>query len=105
MGNLRGSVTLEAMGDRVFEFQFRGETLVAIPLSGVPVRGVTLTEAEREVVEFVLKGLSTAEIASLRGVSDSTVSNQLSGLYRKLGVGSRGELAASLSTEVAGREA
>jgi DNA-binding CsgD family transcriptional regulator len=53
-----------------------------------------LTAAEREVTALALEGLSTAEIAQLRGRSVATVNKQLEMSYRKLGVSSRAELAA-----------
>jgi DNA-binding NarL/FixJ family response regulator len=53
-----------------------------------------LTGAEREVALAALRGLSNEEIARARGTSKRTVANQLAALYRKLGVGSRAELAA-----------
>ena len=56
-----------------------------------------LTSAEREVASLIAEGRSTAEIARARGTSAHTVSNQLSALYDKLGVRSRGELAALLA--------
>ncbi len=56
---------------------------------------LTLTESERQVTELTLKGLSNEEIATLRNVSHRTVANQLQAIYRKLGVGSRAELASA----------
>jgi len=56
----------------------------------------SLTEAESAVVELVLQGLTTAQIAGARGVSKATVSSQLQSIYRKLGVTSRAELACKL---------
>ena len=53
-----------------------------------------LTEAERAVVALVLSGCSNAQVASGRGRSARTVANELASAYRKLGVGSRAELAA-----------
>ena len=53
-----------------------------------------LTAAELEVVALVLDGLSNQEIATRRAVARSTVRKQLEGIYRKLGIGSRAELAA-----------
>ena len=50
-----------------------------------------LTEAERAVAKLLLGGLSNREIANRRGVSYATIAKQVSGLYRKLGVGSRNE--------------
>jgi len=48
-----------------------------------------LTPAERDVALFALKGLSTAEIARLRGTSEGTVKAQTAAIYRKAGVGGR----------------
>ena len=42
----------------------------------------------------VLGGQTNAEISRARGTSPRTVSKQLDSVYRKLGVHSRGELAA-----------
>ena len=53
-----------------------------------------LTAAELEVVALVLDGLSNQQIAQRRAVARSTIRKQLEGIYRKLGVGSRAELAA-----------
>jgi DNA-binding NarL/FixJ family response regulator len=51
-----------------------------------------LTERERHIIVFVLKGLSNADIARLHGTSEQSVKSSLYALYRKLGIGSRGEL-------------
>lgn len=53
-----------------------------------------LTQAERQVVAAVLSGRTNAAIAKARRTSCRTVANQLAGIYRKLGVASRWELAA-----------
>ena len=53
-----------------------------------------LTPAERQVALAVLAGYSNAEIARTRGSSPRTVANQIASIFRKLGVRSRGELAA-----------
>jgi DNA-binding CsgD family transcriptional regulator len=57
-----------------------------------------LTEAERAVSLLTLKGFANEEIAALRGASHRTVANQLQSIYRKLGVGSRVELAHKLAS-------
>jgi DNA-binding NarL/FixJ family response regulator len=54
----------------------------------------TLTPAERSTVELAARGLTNRAIAALRGASMSTVANQLTSGYRKLGVGSRRQLGA-----------
>jgi len=53
-----------------------------------------LTPSEHAVVELVERGLSNAEVALRRGVSVSTICNQLTAAYRKLRVASRRELRA-----------
>lgn len=55
-----------------------------------------LTDAERDVVMLVILGLSNKEVAEQRACSARTVANQLASAYRKLEVGSRGELVARL---------
>lgn len=51
-----------------------------------------LTPAERDVATFVIKGMSTAEIAALRGTSEGTVKAQTNAIYRKAGVSGRPQL-------------
>lgn len=53
-----------------------------------------LSPAERASVELALQGLSAAAIGEQRNVATRTVARQLESAYRKLGVQSRGELAA-----------
>lgn len=77
-----------------------GAGLASVGLDGEDVfvgnaAGVAgLSEAEREVARRAARGESSAEIARARGTSLSTVTNQLGAIYRKLGVGSKTELAA-----------
>jgi DNA-binding CsgD family transcriptional regulator len=51
-----------------------------------------LTAAERDVALFALKGMSIAEIASLRQTSQGTVKAQTNAIYRKAGVSGRPQL-------------
>lgn len=51
-----------------------------------------LTPAEKDVATFLVKGLSTAEIASVRGNAEGTVKAHLHGLYRKSGTRNRAEV-------------
>ncbi|MEM8632121.1 MAG: helix-turn-helix transcriptional regulator [Pseudomonadota bacterium] len=51
-----------------------------------------LTKAERDVALFVVKGMSTAEIAGLRNTSEGTVKAQTNAIYRKAGVSNRAQL-------------
>lgn len=53
-----------------------------------------LTSAELEVARLAVAGGSNRAIARLRGTSARTVANQIASAFRKLGVGSRSELAA-----------
>lgn len=67
-------------------------------LDGETVVGARLTAAERAVTRALVTGRSNAEIAALRGVSVRTVANQLASIYEKLGVGSRLELVALITS-------
>ena len=51
-----------------------------------------LTPSERDVALFAIKGLSTAEIATLRATSEGTVKAQTNAIYRKAGVSGRSQL-------------
>lgn len=51
-----------------------------------------LTPAERDVALFAIKGMSTPEIARLRGTSEGTVKAQTAAIYRKAGVTGRPQL-------------
>lgn len=59
-----------------------------------------LTTAERDVAHFSVKGLSITEIAGMRGSAEGTVKSQLNAIYRKAGVGNRGELLSLLIEEI-----
>lgn len=87
------------MGDRSF-------AVVSFP---VPARTpAPLSAAEADVLELLLAGGSNREIAQARGTCERTVANQVASLFRKLGVGSRSELAAHaawFAPELAGRGA
>lgn len=56
----------------------------------------SLTAAERAVGGMLIEGAPNAEIARRRGTSECTVANQVASIFRKTGVGSRAELAASV---------
>lgn len=51
-----------------------------------------LTASERDVALFAIKGMSTAEIASLRKTAEGTVKAQTNAIYRKAGVSGRPQL-------------
>lgn len=64
-----------------------------------------LTAAEREIVSAVLDGKSREEVAKERGTSARTVANLVAQVFRKLGVGSRIELAALVTAREPGMNA
>ena len=53
-----------------------------------------LTEAEREVGLLILKGMSSREIASVRGTSERTIRAQAQSIYAKAGLSGRATLSA-----------
>jgi DNA-binding CsgD family transcriptional regulator len=55
-----------------------------------------LSPTERHVALLVIKGFSNAEIAHLRGTTESTIKSQLTAIFRKSGLGSRQQLATSV---------
>ena len=75
-----------------------GDEYVVLSFDALPhARFAELTEIERTIVEMVVAGRSNVEIARARGRAPSTIQNQLSAIYRKLGVASRAELMARVS--------
>lgn len=58
--------------------------------------GQRLTTRQREIVRLLIKGMGNKTIAKEMGLSEKTVRNQLSAVYRSYGVGKRSELAALL---------
>lgn len=60
------------------------------------LRRTHLTTRERQIVEAITDGLSNRAIAQRFGITERTVKNQLTVIYRKLDVGSRLELATLL---------
>jgi DNA-binding NarL/FixJ family response regulator len=59
-------------------------------------RGLTLTTSERRVAERAAAGQSNRDIGAELLISTRTVESQLWAVYRKLGVRSRGQLAAAI---------
>ncbi|MDX2056099.1 MAG: helix-turn-helix transcriptional regulator [Polyangiaceae bacterium] len=68
---------------------------VARPDLGLPS---ILSTAEQAVARQVLEGTTHTEAAELRGTSRRTIANQLSAIFRKLGVSGRFELMRRLQT-------
>jgi DNA-binding CsgD family transcriptional regulator len=86
---------LGAEGTQVTAFAIDGAefALMSFPLGCTEWRG-KLSAAELQVAEQVVLGRSNAEIATVRGTSVNTVTNQISAIFTKLGVSSRAELVA-----------
>ena len=62
-----------------------------------------LSPAERDGATFLVKGLSTAEIADMRGSKEGTVKAQLNAIYRKSGCANRSEVMSQLIDTLMGR--
>jgi DNA-binding NarL/FixJ family response regulator len=73
------------------------EVLVVSYAHEAPLDLDALSPAEREIIEAVLRGAKNAEIAAARGTSVLTVAKQVASALRRLGVRTRGELAALAS--------
>jgi len=58
----------------------------------VQIKGTRLTKREQEIVAALMRGCANKQIAQELGVSDQTVKNQLTTLFRKLGVAGRLDL-------------
>lgn len=90
---------------RVSTCTVAGETLLVLshpsgldspwssPPPAAPDPIATLSKAQREVLGLVIEGWSHQAIAERRGTSRRTVDKQVELAYRRLGIGSRLELA------------
>jgi DNA-binding NarL/FixJ family response regulator len=61
-------------------------------MRGLPPPVVKLTPREREIIDAIFSAASNRAIAQRLGISEQSVKNRLTGLYKKLGVGNRLEL-------------
>lgn len=81
----------------------RGEVVVIVQpvagaeLAGLWMRSLGFTRGEREVLELVLSGRSTKEIAAGLHLSPWTVQDRLKGIFARAGVRSRRELVARMT--------
>jgi DNA-binding CsgD family transcriptional regulator len=99
-----GCETPELVAPRVATFRL-GESqfaVLSVPLADGSTMA-TLSPVEREVASLAAAGLSNAGIGRCRGTSERTVANQMGSVLRKLGVGSRYELAALLALTALGK--
>lgn len=84
-------------GIETYVMPFGDEELLVVRLPlAVPSVPKVLSTAESEVAALAVAGLSNAEIAKRRGTSTRTVANQMAAIFKKVGAGSRAELAHAL---------
>jgi DNA-binding CsgD family transcriptional regulator len=85
-----------------------GSVALPVPASGSPIMTempelATLTSREWETLSRLADGGRVAGIAATLGLSQSTVRNHLSAIFRKLNVGSQSELLSLLRNKASGR--
>jgi DNA-binding CsgD family transcriptional regulator len=85
----------ERLGSRLWAARARAELR---RIGGRTSSDSELSETERQIVELVVAGHRNREVAAELSLSPNTVAWNLSKVYRKLGVSSRTELAARLTT-------
>ena len=88
----------EDEGPRVSRMRVGGEDIIvlSVPLPKLRYPDGT-TDAEHEIIDLVLQGLTAKEIAAERGASLRTVTTQLGTIFRKAGVNSQAELIAMMT--------
>ena len=59
-----------------------------------------LSEAEKDIALFTIKGMTISEIAEIRNTKQSTIKTQSSAVYKKAGVSSRAQLVSLLIEEL-----
>lgn len=94
LGLLLGALALEraVRGQREAVERLRRASGAFMDLLGERFAEWGLTPAEADVALFAIKGMSTAEIAGLRQVSEGTIKAQTAAIYRKAGVSGRSQL-------------
>lgn len=87
-------------GPRVSRMRIGGEEVIvlSVPLPKLRYPECT-TQAEQEIIDLVLEGLTVKEIAEKRRVSARTVTTQLGVIFRKAGVNSQAELIAFMTAQ------
>lgn len=73
-------------------------------MRGLPPPVVKLTPREREIIDAIFSAASNRVIAQRLGISEQSVKNRLTGLYKKLGVGNRVELILVLMNNIPDQE-
>jgi DNA-binding CsgD family transcriptional regulator len=83
-------LVFETFGATIWAARARGELR---RISGAAPRSEALTETEQRIAELATSGRSNKQIAAELHVTVRTVESNLTRVYRKLGVSSRGQLA------------
>lgn len=80
---------------RVATVELQGQrfAVIEVPTTSAIDEG-KLSPTERRVLVLLLAGKSSSQIATERQVAERTIINQVSSIYRKLGVSGRAELMA-----------
>ena len=86
--------TLDGCGASLWGERARAELA---RIGGRPLRAGALTPTEQQIADLVVAGGSNQEVARSLSLSSKTVEWNLSKIYRKLHVRSRGELTAKLN--------
>jgi DNA-binding CsgD family transcriptional regulator len=84
---------------RVTRFQIGGEQLVIASYPAPSSSIDRLTPTERRLLQGLLQAQSARDLARERNRSLATVRHQVEGIYQKLGVHSRAELAAFCASQ------
>ena len=88
----------EADRDRSIRQRLGLGEFAALQLPTLPMRPpMRLTPGELEVIGLIFRSKTDAQIARLRGTSVRTVLNQVTSIFRKLGIKSREQLVALLT--------
>ena len=61
-------------------------------MKALPPPAVKLTRREQDIIQSILAAASNKAIAAQLGITEQSVKNRLTSLYKKLGVGNRVEL-------------
>jgi DNA-binding CsgD family transcriptional regulator len=90
---------LERDGDSSGEIAIMIESARPVHIASLLIRAYRLSERETDVVQGVLQGLSTEQIAKATYLSPYTVQDYLKSIFEKTGVHSRRELVGKLFAE------
>ncbi|HUJ61228.1 MAG TPA: helix-turn-helix transcriptional regulator [Kofleriaceae bacterium] len=93
-GVVRRSGNVHPPGDLQARVLREGEDELVL-LAFTPSGCCALTDAECRVAIALTRGYSNAQIARAHGVSTRTIANQVAAILKKLGAGSRSEVAAT----------